>query len=122
MPLPPLEWSPASALDSDFFWLLMSQWLPPNDTILNPTVSVVAITGDSNPLSVVPDSVIVDTGPRLVSISPGTWTTDPGPRIQVQLAGGSKGQTYTTLIGWQNRQGRTKSRPALLFIQWDATG
>lgn len=119
-PTPPQYWSPASGADIDLYWLSLFKWLPPDDTVSDPSV---AISGgpanDPTPLIVVPDSVVVDTGDRSVYVPPGVGPViDPGPRIQMKLSGGSKGYDYTTTITWQDSQGRTINRQALLSIQW----
>lgn len=117
-PVPPQYWSPASADDVDFYWLSLSQWIPPDDTILTPSAAVTPITDDPMPLEVVPGSVVVETGDRRVYVPPGVPVIDPGPRIRMQMQGGTFGKTYTTTITWTDSQGRTINRQALLTIQW----
>lgn len=117
-PVPAQYWSPASADDVDFYWLSLSLWIPPDDTILTPSAAVTPITDDPMPLEVVPGSVVVETGDRRVYVPPGVPVIDPGPRIRMQMQGGTFGKTYTTTITWTDSQGRTINRQALLTIQW----
>lgn len=116
--IPPLAWSPAAGADSDFYWLLLSDWLPEGDAVISPTVTVLpAFAGDPTPLEVVGVPVVV-TGAAQVIVPPGVPYLDPGPRIQCQLAGGTTGYTYTTVVSWQDSQGRTINRQVQLPIQW----
>lgn len=119
-PTPPQYWSPAASADEDFYWLSLARWLPPDDTVSDPSVVVTSpLAGDTNPVVVVPDSVVIDTGDRTVYVPPGVGpVVDPGPRIQMELTGGSKGYDYTTTITWKDSQGRTMNRQAILPIQW----
>lgn len=117
-PTPPQYWSPAASADVDIYWLSLTQWLPPDDTVSNPSVVILpAFTGDNNPVTVV-GTPTVETGDLRVVVPPGVPIIDPGPRIQMKLTGGTPGRTYTTVITWQDDQGRTINRQALLPIQW----
>jgi hypothetical protein len=118
-PTPPQSWSPAAGTDTDDYWLSLALWLPPDDTVVNPSVAILsAFAGDTNPLAVVPNSVAVDTGDRRVMVPPGIPAIDPGPRIQMKLTGGTLGRTYVTAITWETGSGRGITRQASLFIQW----
>lgn len=112
-----MEWSSASSTDEDYYWLLLSKWLPEGDSVLNPSVSVDTIPGDTAPLVPVGPAEI-DSGLREMLVSPGVKLLDPGPRVQVKLRGGTKGLTYTTRISWEDSQGRRVTRVATLFIEW----
>jgi hypothetical protein len=116
MPQAPPQWSPAASADTDLYWVSLARWLPAGDSVNTPAVAVVPIHGDTNPLVV--GSVSVDLGVRQVIIPPGVPYTDPGPRIQAQLSGGTVGKTYTTIVSWHDVQGRIISRQILLLIQW----
>lgn len=116
MPQAPPQWSPAASADVDTYWLSLVRWLPAGDTVNTPSVTVVPIPGDTNPVTV--GSVSVDTGSRAVTIPPGVSFQDSGPRIQAQLSGGTTGKTYTTILTWHDVQGRTINRQVLLQIAW----
>lgn len=116
MPEAPPQWSPAASSDVDLYFLSLSRWLPTGDTVNTPSVTVVPIAGDLNPIVV--GSVSVDTGPRSVVIPPGVVYLDPGPRLLAILSGGTTGKTYTTILTWHDAQGRTINRQVLLSIQW----
>jgi hypothetical protein len=117
-PTPPQSWSPAAGADVDLYWLSLFKWLPPDDTVSNPSVTVSGgPPGDTAP--VVASGVTIDTGDRSVYVPPGVGPViDPGPRIQMTLTGGTAGWTYTTTITWQDSQGRTINRQAQLYVQW----
>ena len=114
--LPVMQWSPAAGADTDVYFLSLSRWLPAGDTVNTPSVTVVPISGDLSPLTA--GAVTVDTGVRAVTIPPGVAFSDPGPRIQAVLSGGTTGKTYTTIVSWQDSQGRTINRPVLLLVAW----
>ena len=116
MVAPTLQWSPSAGADTDIYFLSLAKWLPVGDTVNTPSVVVTPISGDLNPMTV--GAVSIDTGTRQVTIPPGVPFTDPGPRIEAVLSGGTTGKTYTTIVTWQDSQGRTISRPVLLFVQW----
>lgn len=111
-----MEWSPASSTDQEFYWLLLSKWLPVGDVVSSPSVTVDAIAGDLNPL-VPMGTASIDLGSRALWVAPGIKLLDPGPRIQVKLTGGTPGLTYTTRVSWSDSQGRHLTRAISLFIE-----
>ena len=116
MTAPIQSWSPAAGADVDFYWLSLSRWIPTGDTVNNPSVAILGPAGDATPLTV--SNVLIDTGARQVIIPPGVPFNDPGPRVQMKMTGGTVGVTYTTVITWQDTQGRTINRQAQLLVEW----
>jgi hypothetical protein len=83
-----IDKDPAAILDYTVDW---SEWLPLGATILDSTFAVSTIPGDTQPLSVVTDSVV-------------------GGQCIVELSGGTAGNIYTVTNTIETSDGQTDRR------------
>lgn len=113
--IPEMFWTAAGPGDTDWYYMLLDIWLPAGDTVNTPTVTITSIVGDLTPPSVT--GIAVELGAVTLTIAPGIPYVSNGPRIKCKISGGTVGNTYSTVVGWQDSQGRTLARTVLLPVE-----
>jgi hypothetical protein len=121
--LPPQYFGNMSSADLRLRFVDLSARFPTGDAPAGtPTAVVQPIDGDDNPM-MVNGSASWDTGPRNVFVGQfGQPYLSLGPRILFTLSGGTKGNTYTIVVSWQDSSGQLVSIPVYQFVQWGPSG
>ncbi len=114
---------PIASTDESLRLFDLSQWFAAGASPAGtPSAGVVPIDNDPTPLAI-DGAAAWDLGARNVFVAPfGLLWLSPGPRVAITLVGGTKGNTYTILLTWQDSTGQQRTRPAYQFVQWGPTG